>query len=32
MEHFNIRKIFRQFGDLIRVEWGTFCYATLGAV
>ncbi len=32
MERFNIRKIFRQFGELIRAEWGTFWYATLGAV
>jgi uncharacterized membrane-anchored protein YitT (DUF2179 family) len=32
MERFNIRKILKQFGELVRAEWGTFWYATLGAV
>ena len=32
MEGFSIRKIFSQFGDIVRAEWGTFWYATLGTV
>ena len=32
MERFNIRRISRQFGDLVRGEWGTFWYATLGTI